>query len=141
MGPRPRGSRIVRIARGWIGTPYHHGGRLKGVGVDCAGLPIGVARELGAVVREDLNYSASSDNLERMLAGVSLYCRQKPVEALRAGDILVFRSRTMLNHMAIYSGEGTIIHAYTSAGRVVEHGLSHGWRAAIHSVWRLRGAR
>ncbi len=38
------GSDVVRTARTWLGTPYHHQGRLKGVGVDCAGLLIGVAQ-------------------------------------------------------------------------------------------------
>ena len=35
---------IVTEARTWVRTPYHHQARLKGVGVDCAGLVIGVAR-------------------------------------------------------------------------------------------------
>lgn len=37
---------IVITARTWVGTPYHHQARVKGVGVDCAGVVIGVAREL-----------------------------------------------------------------------------------------------
>lgn len=40
---------VVRAARGWIGTPFCHQHRARGVGVDCAGLVIGVARELGLV--------------------------------------------------------------------------------------------
>jgi hypothetical protein len=30
-------------------TPFHHQARLEGVGVDCVGLVISVAREMGAV--------------------------------------------------------------------------------------------
>ena len=37
---------VVRMARTWLGTPYHHQGRVKGAGVDCGGLVIGVARFL-----------------------------------------------------------------------------------------------
>lgn len=39
-------SEIIRAARDWLGTPYVHQGRLKHVGVDCAGVVIGVAKEL-----------------------------------------------------------------------------------------------
>ena len=39
-------ARAVDIARGWIGTPYHHQASLKGVGTDCLGLVRGVYREL-----------------------------------------------------------------------------------------------
>lgn len=35
---------VIAEARGWIGTPYRHQGRRKGVGCDCLGLLIGVWR-------------------------------------------------------------------------------------------------
>lgn len=38
---------VVAEALSWLGTPYHHGARLKGIGVDCAGLLIGVSKALG----------------------------------------------------------------------------------------------
>ena len=37
---------IVKAARGWLGTPYHHQASLKGVGSDCLGLIRGIWREL-----------------------------------------------------------------------------------------------
>jgi cell wall-associated NlpC family hydrolase len=37
---------IVAAARSWLGTPWRHQGRLKGIAVDCGGLIIGVGREL-----------------------------------------------------------------------------------------------
>ena len=37
---------IVRCARGWLGTPYHHQASVKGVGCDCLGLIRGLWREL-----------------------------------------------------------------------------------------------
>ena len=33
---------VVAAAREWLGTPFHHQARLRGVGVDCVGLVIGV---------------------------------------------------------------------------------------------------
>ena len=40
---------VVAAALAWTDTPFHHQARLKGVGVDCVGLVIGVARELGLI--------------------------------------------------------------------------------------------
>jgi hypothetical protein len=40
-------NRIVACARSWCGTKYHLNACLKGVGVDCGRLPLGVFRELG----------------------------------------------------------------------------------------------
>ena len=42
---------VVAEAMTWIGTPWAHMAHLKGVGVDCANLPIaaGIASLLGAV--------------------------------------------------------------------------------------------
>ena len=43
---RPTAEHVVRVARGWIGTPYHHQASLRGVGTDCLGLVRGVWRDL-----------------------------------------------------------------------------------------------
>ena len=50
---------VVTAAREWIDTPFHHQARLKGVGVDCVGLVIGVAREL-ALVPESVSAAPST---------------------------------------------------------------------------------
>ena len=39
-------SRIVALARAWLGTPYHHQASVRGVGADCVGLVRGIWREL-----------------------------------------------------------------------------------------------
>ena len=48
MTTTPR-AHIIAQAREWLGTPFHHQARVKGVGADCAGLVIGVARALDIV--------------------------------------------------------------------------------------------
>ena len=47
-------ARVVAIAHEWLGTPYHTGGRLKGVGVDCLTLLAGVFSEAGLVGQVDI---------------------------------------------------------------------------------------
>jgi hypothetical protein len=45
--PRSTPELIVEAARSWVGTPFMHQQSLKGVGVDCVGVILGVGRELG----------------------------------------------------------------------------------------------
>ena len=40
------GAGVVALARGWIGTPYHHQAARQRVGTDCLGLIRGLWREL-----------------------------------------------------------------------------------------------
>jgi len=40
---------IVRLSRAYIDTPFHHAARLPGVGLDCVGLLVCVARAVGIV--------------------------------------------------------------------------------------------
>lgn len=59
---------IVDAAFTLIGTPFHHQGRVPGVGVDCIGVPIIVARMMGLVANDfDVSgYSAMPDGVELM---------------------------------------------------------------------------
>ncbi len=48
---------VMEIARSWVGTKFHHQGRRKNVGVDCIGLIVGVAQELGLNVEDKTDYA------------------------------------------------------------------------------------
>ena len=39
-------TRVISVARSWLGTPYHDQASLRGVGCDCLGLARGVWREV-----------------------------------------------------------------------------------------------
>lgn len=122
-------SDIVVCARTWIDTPFHHLARSKGTGVDCAGVLIGVGRELG-LVAPDFDVPAYS----RQPDGVSLlrWCREymteQPFEALAPGMAILVEHDVRPQHLGItgdyWHGEGllTIIHAAEQApvSRVIE---------------------
>ena len=80
--------RIIQTALDYLDTPYHHQGRVKGVGVDCAGLVICVARDLGLSDYDLDGYSRHADGVS-LLKEFSAHCQ--PVSAPREGDSLVFR--------------------------------------------------
>lgn len=117
---------VVTCARTWIDTPYLHQARLKGVGVDCAGLIICVARELG-IVEPDFDVSGYA----RQPDGVSLigWCEQSMTEIRRdqmqPGDVVVVAFDSAPGHMGIVAdyvhGGLSIVHALgVTAKRVIE---------------------
>jgi cell wall-associated NlpC family hydrolase len=135
-------AQIVAEARTWIGTKYMHQQRMKGVGVDCLGLPIGVARELGIVARDfDVNgYSRQPDGtLEAKLAEA---LELIPPSALVPGDMALVATHGQANHFAIVGdyrhGGLSLIHAVPPRG-VVEHRLDPTWQKRIVATYRPQG--
>ena len=140
---------IIRAARGWIGTPFHHQGRVKGVGVDCIGLLVGIARELELTDDKGIlladydqpNYSPLPDGMGLKTA-VSLRLLELPSigEASR-GDVYLFRFQQDPQHVGILSelpdGAPGIIHCYSNSGKVVEHRLNDTWRNLIVAAYRF----
>jgi NlpC/P60 family putative phage cell wall peptidase len=133
---------IVRIARGWVGTPYHHQASLRGVGADCLGLVRGVWRELyGADAETPPPYSrdwAEAGGEETMLAAAARHLVALDPRGAQAGDVLIFRLRpgTVAKHAAIMSGAATMIHAM-EGGPACEVPLSPWWRRRIAGAFRF----
>jgi hypothetical protein len=75
---RVESAEILAAARTWLGTPWRHQGRLKGVAMDCGGLILGVGRDLGLLDFDTRAYGRIPDG--RLLRAV---CEQhlvpKPV--------------------------------------------------------------
>lgn len=156
------GQAIVASARRWVGTPYRHQGRgPRGPngGVDCAGLLIRVAVELGIAEPgyDPSGYAWETDGsqlraeLSRWAALLASADYPQGIEHWRdivqSGDIVVFMVVGLPQHAAIVSAidygvsgmAPAIIHASNPVGRVVEHRLDERWARRIWQVWRLRG--
>lgn len=129
---------VVRMARTWLGTPYHHQGRVKGAGVDCGGLVIGVASELGLSEFDITGYSGrpNGDSLVKV-------CQEQmtpiTLDELSAGDVLLFRFEAHAGHLGIYLGDNTVIHSYMPRRKVVEHSLDAWWWGQVAGQYRLPG--
>lgn len=137
---------IVAHARGWLGTPFHHQARLKGVGCDCLGLIVGVVNELGLkdaqgtplAAYDEVTYSREPDGAYLIEKLVGLL-DEVPVVDMQAGDLALFRVRDNPQHLAILTDyENTIgmIHCFAQARRVVEHRLDDGWKSRLLKVFR-----
>lgn len=127
---------IVRVARGWIGTPYHHQGSVRGVGADCLGLVRGVWREIyGREAETPPPYSrdwAEAGGVETMLAAAARHLIAIAPAMATTGDVVIFRLRpgTVAKHAAILSGASTMIHAMEGAA-ACEVPLNAWWRRRI----------
>lgn len=128
---------VIAEARSWVGVPFRHQGRNRG-GIDCVGLPIVVGRALGVLPRgfEVANYDRLPS--PELAARVQATCR--PLAAAVPGCLVVIAWTKIAAHVAICTGE-TLIHAYESVGRVVEHGYRGRWIRLTNSVWALPGVR
>ena len=90
---------IVDEARSWVGTPY------GAYGADCSGFTSLVYQEFGVYLPDD---------------PVSQYSYGYPSGA-EAGDLVFFDEAGYgISHVGIATGHGTVIHASTYYGAVVE---------------------
>jgi NlpC/P60 family putative phage cell wall peptidase len=130
----------VRLARGWIGTPYHHQASIKGVGADCLGLVRGVWRELyGQEAEAPPGYSrdwGEASGRETLLEAARRHLVEIEPGAARPGDVVVFRLRTGLiaKHAGVLATSTTFIHAMEGAP-AAEVSLGPWWRRRIAAAF------
>jgi murein DD-endopeptidase len=101
-----RGERIAQIARSQLGAPYRFGGA-DPLGFDCSGLVRYVFGREGILV-------------PRTAAAQLQAVQPLELAELQPGDLLFYRSGSgPVDHVAIYVGDGLMVHA-PRTGRVVE---------------------
>jgi cell wall-associated NlpC family hydrolase len=130
---------IIQTARTYKDTPFHWHGRLKGIGIDCAGLPICVGRELG-LFPADFDLLEYGNYPQNMLQTLREHCDERPKAEREPGDILCFRLRKEPQHAGIMTdldGAG-IIHC-SMRWAVIEHCLDVEWEDRIAGVFRYPG--
>jgi len=122
---------VAQKALEFLGTPYHHQAKVKGLGVDCGQLILAVAQELNLVspTMRVTNYSTEwhlHNTKEKMLNMLEQFnCVEKTT--LEVGDIVCFKFGRVCSHLGIYLGDGQFIHARIDQGKVVINSLSGDW--------------
>ena len=138
--------RHAELARGGLGTPYHHQASAKGAGADCLGLIRGVWREaLGPEPEQLPAYTpdwGEPGQGEALWGAADRHMLPKAREAaLEPGDIVLFRMRdgAVAKHLGIVgrcAPDVSVIHAYQRHG-VVETPLSDAWLRRIVAVFQF----
>lgn len=134
---------VVAYAREAIGTPTGHQKRLLGKALDCVGVVLYVADQIGMDVSETANYGRIPNPAE-MRAQIDKHLIRVPITQLQIGDVVWLSVEQDPQHLGIiadyYFGTGfSLIHAQNAAGvnKVVEHRLDSTWKARIRAAWRF----
>ncbi len=111
-----------------IGTRFRPQGRSAEDGVDCVGL---AALAIGArnVPRD---YALRGNSVRRLVAALAA-AGLRPVEAMRAGDLLAFVPGRGQLHLGLFTGAG-LVHGDAGLRRVVERPLPLPW--PLLGIWR-----
>lgn len=132
---------VLAEARTWIGTPYHHQGRIKKVGVDCATILLEVFSRCGLAENAFPEYSPTwhlHRGEEVYLCWMARYTREITEAELQPGDIVVFKWGRCFSHGSIYIGNGEVLHSYIGIGCIISNmseGLFEGRDRRYFSVW------
>lgn len=135
---------IVTCARGWLGTPFHHAMHVKGLGVDCIGLLLGIAKELNLFPASFSlpPYSKHASGYALINGCDTLLARTEHVDM---GNIAVISFGGAPHHVGIVgdyrSGGESIIHAscFPAAMRVIEHRLMYSRAMRFVAMYSFRG--
>lgn len=97
---------LLEEANQWLGTPYCFGGNDNRC-VDCSGFIQNLFANIGV-------------ELPRTSSEQAKYGKAIEINNLSVGDLMFFGSRGKISHVAVYAGNGEIIHSSTSRGVVRE---------------------
>ena len=89
---------VVAYAKQFVGNPYVYGGTSLTKGADCSGFVMRVYEKFGI--------STSRVSKDQANNGTEI-----PVSQIKPGDLVFYSSGGEINHVAIYIGDGQIVHA------------------------------
>ncbi len=112
------GEAILETARMFLGAPYQWGG-VTVEGLDCSGLVQVVHRRFGLLIPRDTSEQKDAGEPASLDDG-------------RPGDLLFYD-----DHVAIYGGDGTIVHASREGGKVVEEPMPADLAGRLRAVRRI----
>lgn len=133
---------VIAEARTWLGTPYHHHARIKGVGVDCAQLLCAVFEACGMVPHVDPGFYAVDWHLhhseEQFIAWLDKFGTEVTdgSEAL-PGDVVIWKYGRCFSHGSIYTGNGFFIHSYLRLGVIESRADEEPLQGRERRHWRL----
>ena len=108
-------TKLVKMARSFLGLPYRWGGISERGGVDCSGLV--------KILFAKLHVELPRTSREQMHSGENI-----AVDDLKRGDLLFFSSDGATpNHVGLYIGDKRFVHAAKNPGKVIISGLDQPW--------------
>lgn len=100
------GQAVVNYAAQFVGNPYVYGGSSLTNGADCSGFTMRIFEHFGVSIGRTSRDQASNG-------------KQISLSEIQPGDLLFYASGKTINHVALYIGDGKIIHASTSKTGII----------------------
>ncbi|MGL5381356.1 NlpC/P60 family protein [Clostridium sp.] len=94
-----KGEEVVEYAKQFLGNPYVYGGNSLTRGVDCSGFTSQIYKNFGIQLQRSSRGQYASNGYKVSKSEI------KP------GDLVFYGNNGVINHVAIYAGNGQIIHA------------------------------
>lgn len=117
-------ARLLQQYKEWYKTPYRMGGLSK-KGVDCSGFTY-------LTFRSKLGHTIPRSTSGQVQVGTKV-----SRNSLRIGDLIFFHTSAFYNHVGIYLGDATFLHASTSRGVMVSNlGLEY-WDSRYWTARRI----
>lgn len=132
---------FVAAVLSWENTPFHHLGRLKGVGVDCVGLAVGALSEIGVEV-QDLPLYPHSPIDKIFDKQIDIQTAEVAENDMQLGDLIKLRFGKESQHLAIVTQiEPTVLitHAFATARKVVTTTYDDLWKQRVVGIRRIPG--
>lgn len=132
----PSSNEFVEAARSYLGTRWMHQGRSR-KGVDCVGLIIVAAADLGIEIADMKGYRRAP-NKEVFVNHIR--ANSQAVDTPVPGTFGIFRDGNQPCHAGIFAemhGELSLIHAYVGTGIVMEEVFIHDWPRRLIEVRAL----
>lgn len=136
-----RSDEIVQIAKTLIGLKYRHQGRGKG-SIDCVGVPIYIAQELGLSSWDTMDYGPRPDLHRFNQLIIETGAKRIPLRGLSHGDMVqVSWEGSAPVHVGIMEiderGYPWIIHAFMPHRKVTRDPVDAKMQQSFVAAWRL----
>jgi hypothetical protein len=83
-------AKVAAVARSYVGTRFAHQGRMPGIALDCAGVPICVSRTLGLVPPDfDIGGYPSVPDGRALQSYCERHMQRITRDTMRAGDVVL----------------------------------------------------
>lgn len=97
---------IVAYAKQFLGNPYVYGGTSLTNGADCSGFTQQIYKHFGITTgRTSRDQAVNGKTIE--------------ISAVQPGDLLFYASGNYINHVALYIGDGKVIHASNATTGII----------------------
>ncbi|WP_342237169.1 hypothetical protein [Inquilinus sp. OTU3971] len=126
---------LVDAARAYLDVKWRHRGRSR-FGIDCVGLPLLAARDIGYAIEDVPEYVRGAHGYD-VVREIAARTRPASLAELREDLIVLFRDGVYPCHCGILGvspqGAWSLVHAYATAGKVVEEPYDRWAGKATHA--------